>query len=175
MSGMVLSHDPYKTIADGRVRQTGLEELLGESDFVNCLAVATPETENLMNEKAFAAMKDGAYFINVSRGNLVDEAALEGALASGHIAGAAIDVGRAGDQKPSPGLARLPKVIATPHIGGQTLAAIESQALETVEQIRAVSQGALPHNAINPDRAFRFAEFLQRRASSELPNDRSNC
>ncbi len=160
----VLAHDPYKTIANAHVRQTGLEELLGESDFVHCLAVATPETENLMDEKAFAAMKDGACFINVSRGNLVDEAALEGALASGRIAGAAMDVGRAGDQKPSPGLARLPNVIATPHIGGQTLAAIESQALETVEQIRAVSQGAQPHNAINSDRAFRFAEFLQRRS-----------
>ena len=160
----VLVHDPHKTIANSHVRQTGLEELLGESDFVHCLAVATPETENLMDEKAFAAMKGGACFINVSRGNLVDEAALEEALASGHIAGAAMDVGRAGDQKPSPGLARLPNVIATPHIGGQTLAAIESQAMETVEQVRAVSQGAPPHNAINSDRAFRFPEFLQRRS-----------
>lgn len=61
-------------------------------------------------------------------------------------------------------LARLPNVIATPHVGGQTPAAIESQALETVEQIRAVSEGVLPHNAINPDRAFRFAEFIQRRS-----------
>jgi len=160
----VLVHDPHKTIANSHVRQTGLVELLGESDFVHCLAVATPETENLMDGKAFAAMKVGACFINVSRGNLVDETALEGALASGRIAGAAMDVGRAGDQKPSPGLARLPNVIATPHIGGQTLAAIESQAMETVEQVRAVSQGAPPHNAINSDRAFRFAEFLQRRS-----------
>ncbi|MEN8196390.1 MAG: NAD(P)-dependent oxidoreductase [Pseudomonadota bacterium] len=160
----VLAHDPYKTIDDRHVRQTGLEELLGESDFVHCLAAATPETENLMDEKAFAAMKDGAYFINASRGNLVDEAALERALTNGRIAGAAMDVGRADDQKPSPGLARLPNVIATPHVGGQTPAAIESQALETVEQIRAVSEGVLPHNAINPDRAFRFAEFIQRRS-----------
>ena len=160
----VLAHDPHKTIADRDVRQTGLAELLGESDFVHCLAVATPETENLMDEKAFAAMKDGAYFINVSRGNLVDEAALERALTDGRIAGAALDVGRADDQKPSPGLARLPNVIATPHVGGLTPAAIESQALETVEQIRAVSKGVLPHNAINPDRAFRFAEFIERRS-----------
>jgi len=159
----VLAHDPHKTIAAPHVRQTGLEELLGASDFVHCLATATPETENLMDEKAFADMRPGAYFINVSRGNLVDEAALEGALASGHIAGAAMDVGRAADQKPTPSLARLPNVIATPHIGGQTPAAIESQALETVEQVRAVSEGTLPHNAINPDRAFRFTEFIQQR------------
>ncbi len=157
----VLAHGPHKTIADPHVRQTGLEELLGESDFGHCLAAATPETEILMDETAFAAMKDGAYFIYVSRGNLVDEAALERALANGRVAGAALDVGRADDQKPSPGLARLPRVIATPHVGGQTPAAIESQALETVEQIRAVSEGALPHNAINPDRAFRFAAFIE--------------
>ncbi len=66
------------------------------------LAVATPETENLMNAAAFAKMKRGAYFINVSRGNLVDEAALEAALDSGHIAGCALDVGRAPDQMPTP-------------------------------------------------------------------------
>jgi D-3-phosphoglycerate dehydrogenase len=160
----VLVYDPYKTIEDAHVRQTTLEALLGESDFVHCLAVATPETENLMDEKAFSAMKVDAFFINVSRGNLVDETALEKALTTGRIAGAALDVGRVDDQKPSPGLARLPNVIATPHIGGQTPAAIESQALETVRQVRAVSEGNLPHNAINPDRAFRFEEFIQRQS-----------
>jgi len=159
----VLAHDPHKTIANHVVRQTGLEELLGASDFVHCLATATPESENLIGEEAFAAMKPSAYFINVSRGNLVDEPALERALTEGRIAGAALDVGRAEDQKPSPHLARLPNVIATPHVGGQTPAAIESQALETVEQVRAVSKGTLPHNAINPDRAFRFAAFIERR------------
>ena len=138
----MLAHDPHKTIESDSVRQTGLEELLGASDFVHCLATATPETENLMDEKAFAAMKPGAYFINVSRGNLIDEAALEKALTGGHLAGAALDVGRAADQKPSLHLALLPNVIATPHVGGQTPAAIESQALETVEQVRAVSKGA---------------------------------
>jgi D-3-phosphoglycerate dehydrogenase len=165
----VLVDDPNKTITEAYVRQTGLEELLSQSDFVHCLATATPDTENLMGDAAFAAMKEGAFFVNVSRGNLVDEAALETALTTGRIAGAALDVGRAGDQKPSPGLARLPNVIATPHIGGQTPAAIESQALETVAQVRAVSEGALPHNAINADRAFRFAEFIQQSSESTEP------
>lgn len=160
----VLVHDPHKTIDAPHIRQTGLEELLGESDFVHCLATATPKTENLMDEKAFAAMKASAFFINASRGNLVDEDALERALTDGRIAGAAMDVGRAEDQKPSPRLARLPNVVATPHVGGQTPAAIESQALETVAQVRVVSKGFLPHNAINPERAFRFAEFIQRRS-----------
>ena len=85
------------------------------------------------------------------------------------VEGAAMDVGRAADQKPSPRLARLPNVIATPHVGGQTPAAIQSQALETVAQVRAVSKGVLPHNAINPDQAFRFADFVGRRAQAAGP------
>jgi D-3-phosphoglycerate dehydrogenase len=159
----VVVHDPHKTVTDASVRQVQMDELLSTSDFVHCLAVATPETVNLMDAGAFAAMKNSAYFINMSRGDLVDEAALEVALNSGHIAGAAMDVGRAPDQKPSPRLAALPNVIATAHIGGQTPVAIESQALETVEQVRAVARGVIPHNAINADFAHRFTEFLRAR------------
>lgn len=161
MGMTVIVYDPHKTITDTRVVQVGFEELLQTSDFVHCLAVATRETENLMDEKAFASMKAGAFFINVSRGNLVDEVALQTALTSGHLGGAAMDVGRAKDQKPSLGLAGLPNVIATPHIGGQTLAAIEFQAMETVGQIRALSEGTMPHNALNPDAATLVAKFLQ--------------
>ena len=69
---------------------------------VVCLAIANEQTENLMNDAAFARMKRGAYFVNVSRGNLVDEIALARALDSGHLAGAALDVGRAPDQMPTP-------------------------------------------------------------------------
>ena len=76
--------------------------MLAQFDFVVCLAVANEATENLMNAAAFAAMKPTAYFINLSRGNLVDEAALDRALDERRIAGAALDVGRAPDQMPSP-------------------------------------------------------------------------
>src|SRR5690606_31211315 len=98
--------------------QTDLGTLLVESDFVVVLAVATPETENLIGREELRWMKRSAYLINVSRGDLVDEAALAEALRTGEIAGCAMDVGRAPDQMPSPELARLPNVIATPHIGG---------------------------------------------------------
>ncbi len=83
----VLVADPYKTVADAGVRQVAFEELLQSADFVVCLAVATEETESLMNAGAFGRMKRGAAFINLSRGNLVDEAALEAALDEGRIAG----------------------------------------------------------------------------------------
>ena len=105
---------------------------LARSDFVVCLAVANEQTENLIGQAALARMQRHAFFINLSRGNLVDEAALSAALRENRIAGAAMDVGRALDQMPSPELAKLPNVIATPHIGGLTPPAIESQSLETV-------------------------------------------
>jgi D-3-phosphoglycerate dehydrogenase len=102
-----------------------------------------------MNAAAFARMKTTACFLNLSRGNLVDETALAAALTEGRIAGAAMDVGRALDQMPSPALARLPNVIATPHIGGLTPPAIEAQALDTVSQVQEILTGKLPHGAVN--------------------------
>lgn len=147
----VVVTDPYATIDDERVQKVSLPELLAQSDYVVCLAVATPETENLVDKAALSRMRPDAFFINLSRGNLVDEAALEWALASGTIAGAAMDVGRAPDQMPSPHLARLPGVIATPHIGGLTPQAVEAQALETVGQVRAILAGEAPVGAVNAD------------------------
>ena len=143
----VLICDPYVT----GIEQTSLEHLLAQSDYVVPLAVATPETENLMNAGAFAKMKPGAYFVNVSRGNLVDEAALEAALDSGRLAGCGIDVGRAPDQMPSPRLAARPDVIATPHTAGLTLAAIEHQSLETVAQAAEIIEGRAPKGAVNAE------------------------
>jgi D-3-phosphoglycerate dehydrogenase / 2-oxoglutarate reductase len=141
----VLLHDPYVR----GIAQAPLAELLAQSDYVVPLAVATPETENLMNDAAFAQMKPGAFFVNVSRGNLVDEAALVRALDSGRIAGCALDVGRAPDQMPTPALAARADVIATPHTAGLTLPAIEHQSLETVAQAGEILQGRVPKGSVN--------------------------
>jgi len=97
-------------------------------------------------------MQRHAFFINLSRGNLVDEAALSAALRENRIAGAAMDVGRAADQMPSPELAKLSNVISTPHIGGLTPPAIESQSLETVRQVEKIIAGEVPVGAVNADR-----------------------
>jgi len=145
----VLVSDPYAQVDDRRFLKLPLDELLAKSDYVICLAIANEETENLMNAAAFARMKSDAFFINMSRGNLVDEAALTEVLAEGRIAGAAMDVGRAPDQMPSPELARLPNVIATPHIGGLTPPASESQAFDTVRQVEALVAGKVPPSAAN--------------------------
>jgi D-3-phosphoglycerate dehydrogenase / 2-oxoglutarate reductase len=148
----VLVHDPYQ-----KVEQVPLDTLLNESDFVVPLAVATAETENLMGKTAFSKMKKGAYLINVSRGNLVDEAALEAALDSGHLGGCAMDVGRAPDQMPTPRLAARTDVIATPHTAGLTRPAIEHQSLETVAQAAEIVRGRAPKGAVNAEHWTRKA------------------
>ena len=143
----VLVNDPYASDA----KSVSMEKLLAESDYVVPLATATAETENLFNRERFSKMKRGAYFINVSRGNLVDEAALEAALDSGQLAGCAMDVGRAPDQMPTPRLAARADVIATPHTAGLTLPAIEHQSLETVAQVAEIVKGRAPKGAVNAD------------------------
>jgi D-3-phosphoglycerate dehydrogenase len=140
----VLVHDPYK-----KVKQVAFDKLLMQSDYVVPLAVASAETENLMDARAFAKMKRGAFLINVSRGNLVDEQALEAALDSGQLAGCAMDVGRAPDQMPTPRLAARPDVIATPHTAGLTVPAIEHQSMETVAQAAAIAKRKAPKGAVN--------------------------
>lgn len=145
----VLVADPFATVSDTAIRQVDLDELLASSDYVVCLAIANEQTENLIGAAALSRMQPHAVFINLSRGNLVDEAALASALLENRIAGAAMDVGRAPDQMPSPELARLPNVIATPHVGGLTPQAIEYQSLETVRQVEAIVRGETPQGAVN--------------------------
>jgi D-3-phosphoglycerate dehydrogenase len=145
----VLAADPLATIDDTGIEHVSLDDLLGRADYVVCLAVANEDTENLIGHSALSRMQPHAFFINLSRGNLVDETALAGALRENRIAGAAMDVGRARDQMPTPELAKLPNVIATPHIGGLTPPAIESQSLETVRQVEAIINGTIPVGAVN--------------------------
>jgi D-3-phosphoglycerate dehydrogenase / 2-oxoglutarate reductase len=152
----VLVSDPHAKVSDPALEAVSLDDLLAAADHVVCLAPALPSTENLIDRKRFAQMKRGAVFVNASRGNLVDEDALLQALDSGHLAGCALDVGRAPDQMPSPALARHPRVIATPHIGGLTPPAVEHQALETVAQLAEILRGGMPAGAVNADRATRL-------------------
>ena len=155
----VLVSDPHVRAVEAGVEAVEFGALLASSDYVVCLAIANEQTENLMNDAAFARMQPGAFFINVSRGNLVDEAALVRALDSGRLAGAALDVGRAPDQMPTPALARHPKVIATPHVGGLTPQAAEHQALETVAQVAEIVKGRAPKGAVNAAHATRLGRL----------------
>jgi D-3-phosphoglycerate dehydrogenase len=155
----VLVTDPYVVVEHGEIEQIELDELLKRSDFVLPLAVATEETENLIGAPQLRLMRRDAILVNLSRGNLIDEAALAAALDEGRIAGAALDVGRAPDQMPSPHLAARADVVATPHMGGLTTEAIEGQALETVVQVADIVAGRVPNGAVNAEQASRLRPF----------------
>ncbi|MFC4278741.1 NAD(P)-dependent oxidoreductase [Achromobacter aloeverae] len=152
----VVISDPKPEQDPGDLPRLSLEALLAESDYVVCLAPANARTANLIDAAALRRMKRDAFFINASRGELVDEDALRAALDEGWIAGCAMDVGRAQDQMPTPALAGHPRVIATPHIGGLTPAASMHQAMDTVAQVRAIVRGEAPPHAVNLDNATRL-------------------
>jgi D-3-phosphoglycerate dehydrogenase len=121
----VLFYDTADRLALGNAhRSNSLKELLHDSDVVTLHVDGRPENKNIFGAAEFAAMREGSIFLNLSRGFVVDYAALRQSIESGHIAGAAVDVfpvepkGR-GDEFLSE-LRGLPNVILTPHIGGST-------------------------------------------------------
>jgi D-3-phosphoglycerate dehydrogenase len=121
----VLFYDTADRLALGNARRcNSLKELLHDSDVVTLHVDGRPENKHIFGSAEFAAMREGSLFLNLSRGFVVDYAALRLAIESGHIAGAAVDVfpvepkGR-GDEFVSE-LRGLPNVILTPHIGGST-------------------------------------------------------
>jgi len=122
MRVIATKRDPSKGAgaADKVVGQDGLLGVLPEADFVALTCPLTPQTENLIDAKALAAMKPSAYLINVARGKVVNEAALIDAMRSGRIAGAALDCVW---EEPLPAtsvLWELPNVLITPHTAGET-------------------------------------------------------
>ena len=153
----VLASDPNVSRAEGNARLVPLPELLAESDFVVCLAPANAENENLLDAAAFAAMKPGR-LVRQRRARRAGRRRPPSSPRStaGHLGGCALDVGRAPDQMPTPALARHPRVLATPHMGGLTLPAIEHQAMETVAQLAALLKGELPAGAVNAADARRW-------------------
>ena len=142
-------YDPYVKVGDlaSTEQVATLAELLARSDFVSLHVRATAETENFFGSAQFAAMKRGSYFVNTARESLVDEEALDAALASGHLAGAALDVVRPRAQEGPHPLLRHENVVITPHIGGAThetllrgvtMVADEIQRFAAGEPLRAV-------------------------------------
>ena len=118
----VVVYDPFVKIEDlaGVQQLPSLAALLDAADFVSLHVRASHETENLFGHAEFTAMRRGSYFINTAREMLVDEAALDAALSSGQLAGAALDVIRLRSGSGVHPLLRHENVVITPHIGGAT-------------------------------------------------------
>ena len=155
----VLVSDPIANVP-APFEKVGLDRLAAESDFLLCLVIHSPKTEKMMNAQVFRTMKPTAFFLNHSRGGLVDEDDLKRALDENWIAGAALDVGRSPpDDTPPLVLGRHPKVLATPHQGGMVPESVASQANDTVEQAASVLAGHMPKYAVNPEAATRLARL----------------
>lgn len=127
----VVFHDIVPRLPMGNNRSlSSLGEVLATSHFVSLHVPATPETRNLIGPAELAAMHEGSYLLNASRGTVVVIPALAAALSSGHLAGAAIDVYPEEPERNSDGfrteLAGLRNVLLTPHIGGSTEEAQEA-------------------------------------------------
>ena len=125
-----------------------LSDLFNQDEYITLHVALTPETDGMLNAAAFEQMKPGVRIVNCARGELIDEAALEQALRSGHVAGAALDVFR----REPPGestLFQIPSVVATPHIAGSTEEAQEIVGVRIVEQLIDYLTSGVALNAVN--------------------------
>ncbi|NHM26711.1 phosphoglycerate dehydrogenase [Desulfofundulus sp. TPOSR] len=147
----VIAYDPYITEEKAStlaVELVSLEELFRRSDFITVHLPKTKESYHMIDERAFAMMKDGVRIINCARGGIIDENALYQAMLSGKVAGAALDVFEKEPCTDSP-LFSLPNFIATPHLGASTREAQLHVALDVAEEIVAALRGKLVKNTVN--------------------------
>jgi D-3-phosphoglycerate dehydrogenase len=144
----VLVYDPYQQVERFEQVQT-LDELFQRSDFLSLHARATPENENLIDAAALSAMKPGALLVNTARETLVDEDALDAALASGQLGGAALDVVRPTSEQGRHRLLRHQNVVLTPHIGGATEETLLQGAEMIAEEILRYAAGEPLVNVVN--------------------------
>jgi D-3-phosphoglycerate dehydrogenase len=147
----VAAYDPHLDAAVARrldVPLMPLAELLGWADVVTLHVPFTDETKNLLGAAEIGHMRPGALLVNCARGGVVDEAALLAALEAGRLGGAAVDV--FAEEPPTDWkLATHPRVVATPHIGAQTVEAQERISMETSRMVLAALAGSLSVSAVN--------------------------
>jgi glyoxylate reductase len=127
------------------------EEVLSKADFIVLSVALTPETMKMIGEEELKTMKKSSYLINISRGQVVDEAALAKALKEGWIAGAALDVFEKEPIDADNPLLGLSNVVLTPHIGSATLEARKRLAETAAENIISLLKGVAPSSLLNPE------------------------
>ncbi len=160
----VSAYDPY--IKPSKAEELGVklvptvEELLGQSAIVSLHLPLNTATRHLINDETLAQMQPGSILVNVSRGGLVDEAALLKALDGGHIRGAGLDV-----TDPEPAEADNPllyrnDVIVTPHVGSASYTGKRRILGHAIENLKTVLGGNRPKNLLNPDVWARAAERI---------------
>lgn len=113
-------HAAHERLATHGIELRTLGDVLAAADVLSLHVPLTPRTRHMLDRAALAAMRPGALLVNLARGGVVDEHALRDALASGHLAGAAVDVHEHEGARFASPLVDLPNVILTPHIGAGT-------------------------------------------------------
>ncbi|MDO9540139.1 MAG: phosphoglycerate dehydrogenase [Methanocalculus sp.] len=147
----VVAYDPFITPERGAqfgVEMMSVEDLFKVADVITVHTPLIKETMHLVNEKSIATMKDGVRIINCARGGIIDEAALAVAVASGKVAGAALDVFESEPPTESPLLA-LDNVIVTPHLGASTVEAQKNVAISIAHQCIDVLKGGAAKYVVN--------------------------
>lgn len=146
----ILAYDPYSNFLDkdDYVKIVGWEELLRESDIISVHCVLTPQTKNMFSKSVFSKMKDGAYFINTSKGELLVEEDLIDALNDGKLAGAALDVTRIEPISNANPLVGVENLILTPHIAGSSYDVQFCGTEMIIESLRDYLNGKKPRNAV---------------------------
>lgn len=148
----VLAFDPF--VSGDLFNQQGVEqaqtsaEVYAAADFLTIHLPVTPDTLDWLDAAAFAQMKDGVRVLNVARGELLVEQALQDALDSGRVGGAALDVFRSEPMTDHP-LFAYPNVIMTPHLGASTREAQDRAGVQTAEQLVAALTGGVVTTAVN--------------------------
>ena len=151
----VVAVDPVAKEAPAGVkllRADGLDELLGQSDFVVIAAPHTPETFKLMNRQLLRKMKRTAYLINIGRGVIVDLADLTAALQAGEIAGAGLDVFEIEPLPANHPLWQMPNVIITPHCAAASPRVPERHLDTLLDNLRRFVAGQPPRNVVDKQR-----------------------
>ncbi len=147
----VIAYDPFlspEKARDINVEKVELDELFKRADFITLHTPLNESTRGIINAESIAKMKKGVRIINCARGGLIDEGALEHAIASGQVAGAALDVLEVEPAKEHP-LFGNEKVILTPHLGASTNEAQENVALQVAEQMSDFLNTGAITNAVN--------------------------
>ncbi len=142
----VISYDPYNPEATH-----SLDDLLAEADVVSMHAIVTDETRGLIGKDQFAAMKDGAIYINSARAMLHDTDALTESLASGHLGGAGLDHFEGENLPTDHPLCSMTNVVLTPHIGGATYDTEANHSKMIADDLDRLLRGERPQHIVNPE------------------------
>lgn len=147
----VWAFDPFVSAAVAEkvgVKAVPFDDLLTNCDYITFHTVMTPETKHMLGKDAFAKIKHGVRIINAARGELIDEDALFEALESGRVAGCGLDV-HAKEPPVDWKIAKHPKVVATPHIGAQTVEAQDRVGTDIAYQVRDFLKDGVIQQAVN--------------------------